>query len=198
MEHYFSENPKAAASERTFSALLRGNRLSFVSSGGVFSKSGIDKGTELLIEKCIMQDGWRVLDLGCGYGAVGVSIAKAFNVEVVMSDVNERALLLTGKNLERNGCTAKAIKSSGYDSLSDFKGMFDSILVNPPQKAGKKVCFRMIDDAPLFLKKRGFLQVVARPRHGGNSLAAEMQGVFGNCEKIAEKGNFAVYASMKK
>ncbi|MCX6710778.1 MAG: methyltransferase [Candidatus Woesearchaeota archaeon] len=198
MEHYFSENPKAAASERTFSALLRGNRLSFVSSGGVFSKSEIDKGTELLIEKCIMKDGWRVLDLGCGYGTVGVVIAKAFNVEVVMSDVNERALMLAGKNLERNRCSAHVIKSFNYDSLSDFKGMFDSILVNPPQKAGKEICLKMIDEAPLFMKKGGFLQVVARPKRGGNSLAAEMKRIFGNCEKIAEKGEFAVYASMKK
>ena len=198
MEHYFSENPKAAAAERTFSALLRGNRLSFVSSGGVFSKSEIDNGTELLIEKCIMQDGWRVLDLGCGYGAVGVAIAKAFKVEVVMSDVNERALLLAEKNLERNRCSAHVIKSFNYYSLSDFKERFDSILVNPPQKAGKEVCFRMIDEAPLFLKNKGLLQIVARAKRGGNSLAAEMKKIFGNCEVIARKGEFSVYASMKE
>jgi len=198
MEHYFSEKPESAANRIMFSALLRGNRLSFVSSEGVFSKSEIDKGTELLIEKCIMQNGWHVLDLGCGYGAVGIAIAKAFKVEVVMSDVNERALSLARQNLEINGCSARVIKSHGCDSLSEFKGKFDAILVNPPQKAGKEVCFRMIDEAPLFLKKTGFLQVVARPRRGGNSLAAEMKKAFGNCEAIARRGEFAVYASMKK
>jgi 16S rRNA (guanine1207-N2)-methyltransferase len=138
--------------------------------------------------------GW----LGCGYGAVGVSIAKSFSGKVVMSDVNERALLLSLKNLELNSCAAEVIKSFAYDSLSKYKDSFDTILANPPQKAGKEICMKMVDEAPLFLKKNGLLQIVARPNMGGASLEKEIKKVFGNCEKIAEKGEFAVYAGMKK
>jgi 16S rRNA (guanine1207-N2)-methyltransferase len=198
MEHYFSESPSSSVKENSFSALLRGKKLCFASSAGVFSKNEVDAGTRLLVEKCIMQDGWTVLDLGCGYGAVGVSIAKSFSGKVVMSDVNERALLLSLKNLELNSCAAEVIKSFAYDSLSKYKESFDTILANPPQKAGKEICMRMIDDAPLFLRKNGLLQIVARPNAGGASLEKEIRKVFGTCEIIARKGGFAVYAGMKK
>ncbi|MEM0231048.1 MAG: methyltransferase [Candidatus Woesearchaeota archaeon] len=196
MEHYFSEMPNSSKYvQRRFSEVLRGNRIMFFTLPGVFSKSKVDEGSKLLIEKCIVNHGWNVLDLGCGYGAVGISIAKAFKVSLVMADVNERALELARMNAEANDVKAQIVKSNIYEGLIGMEGSFDTILINPPQKAGLHICLAMIDKAPEFLKKGGFLQVVVRPRRGGFKIVERMNSVFGNCEKIAERGEFAIYAS---
>ena len=196
MSHYYSEKQDSPLRLSSFRACLRGNNFEFFTGAGVFSKSGLDEGSILLIEKCIMQDGWKILDLGCGYGAVGIAVGKAFNSDVLMTDVNERALMLAGMNAEKNNVSARVLKSDCYDSIKDEK--FDAILVNPPQTAGKEVCLKMIADAHNFLKDGGILQLVARHRKGGETLEKHMKSELGNVREIAKKAGYRVYVSVKK
>ena len=196
-EHYFTEKPKSELRERTIHAFLRGNALEFQTASSMFSPDRIDLGTELLVNECRIEDGWRVLDLGCGYGPVGIAIAKAFSrAIVVMTDVNERAVAFAKKNAKKNGISATAFQGDGYAAVKDM--FFNTILLNPPQTAGKKVCFSMIEEAKLHLLKDGFLQVVARHRKGGRTLSEKMNEVFGNVEVLGIQSGYRIYASQNR
>jgi 16S rRNA G1207 methylase RsmC len=197
-EHYFSERPTSRIVPHKFGAMLRGNMVTFHTGSGVFSIKHVDRGTEVLIESCLIEDGWRVLDLACGYGPVGIALSIAFDISVVMTDVNERALDFTRKNIEENRLSRKDIAVVKGDVYGSVEGEFDTILVNPPQNAGKDICFSMIDGAPDHLKKGGMLQLVARHQKGGKSLSKRMEEVFGNVDAIAKKSGFRVYVSRKE
>lgn len=177
---------------RKIQETVLGNHLEFYTGSGVFSPDKIDKGSSLLAENAIIKEGWRVLDLGCGYGAVGIAVAQAHGVSVVMTDVNKRAIMLARRNVKMNSIDAEVKQGDSYEKID---GIFDTILLNPPQHAGKDVCFTMIQDAPKYLKQGGLLQVVARHNKGGRSLSKKMEDVFGNVKDIAKKGGFRVYVS---
>lgn len=196
VEHYFSKTPTSKGKSEHFNATLRGNVLAFTTSAGVFSKEHIDSGSYVLIEKSFIEDGWDILDLGCGYGAVGIAIAKAYpEAKIVCSDVNERAVELTKQNAKENNVeNITALTSDGYTHI---KGTFDTILLNPPQTAGRELCLRLIREAKEHLKDEGMLQLVARPNKGGKTLALYMKEVFGNSDIIGKGSGFAVYRSVK-
>ncbi len=193
VEHYYSKKQTSKLKIRRIKTTLRGNKLEFYSGSGVFSIRKIDKGTRLLIEKCIIKPKWRILDLGCGYGVVGIAIAKAFpSTRVFMSDINERALELAKMNIELNNVRAEVIQSDIYEQIH---GRFNTILVNPPQVAGKEVCFSMIEEGRDYLFKNGLFQLVARHNKGGKELSKKMYESFGNIEAIAKSGGYRVYLS---
>ncbi len=199
MPHYFSEKQDSQLKLIYFEEFLHKQKFRFYTAQGVFSKSRIDTGTRLLIEKSIIKPGFKILDMGCGYGAVGIVMAKAFSADVVMADINERALMLAEKNAKSNGANVRIIKSNLYDSMEDeFIEYFDTVLINPPQKAGKEICFGMIEGSKNFLKKDGILQIVARHKRGGETLSKKMLESFGNLETVARGSGYRIYASRKK
>ncbi|MBI2576681.1 class I SAM-dependent methyltransferase [Candidatus Woesearchaeota archaeon] len=192
-EHYFSQKQTSEPRTKVLSDTLRGNYLSFTTISGTFSKGRIDPGTKLLIESCVMENGWKALDFGCGYGAVGIAIAKAYpQAEITMVDTNERALgasrLNAGANGARNVSIVRGWKENNH---------FDCVLLYPPFHAGKKVCFGMIEQAKSFLKADGMLQAVARHNKGGSTMKLWMKVVFGNAEDTAKKSGYRVYLSRK-
>ena len=192
-EHYFTKTPTSRLKERKIISVLRGKELTFFTGSGVFSIERIDPGTRLLIEKSRITEGQSILDLGCGYGAVGVALAKAIRkLKVLMADINERAVMLAKKNIKINEVKAKVIQS---DIFENIKEKFDVILLNPPQTAGKKICFRMIEESKEHLNKGGSLQLVARHQKGGRSLQAKMEEVFGNVKVIARGSGYRIYYS---
>ena len=195
--HYSSEQQDSKPVERKITARLRGEELQFFSVAGVFSKKKIDLGTEILIENAVVKPEWKILDLGCGYGPVGVALAKAFpSAKIVMSDVNRRAVLAAKKNAELNRVgNAEVVFSDFYSGVS---GEFDTIIINPPQKAGKEVCFRMITESKEHLRKGGLLQIVARHQKGGKSLSDKMMETFKNVTVIARESGYRVYSSERK
>jgi len=140
--------------------------------------------------------GSSVLDLGCGIGAVGIFVKTWLpNLEVVQSDVTEKAVLLTKKNARKSRVETIVVQSDCYDNL---KGeVFDAILVNPPRAAGKAVIEKMIREAPSHLNKNGSLQLVALTNKGGKSYEKMMKEAFGNVETIARGSGFKVYKSTK-
>lgn len=199
MEHYFSKKQKSRETEIQFSHFLRGRKFDFVSSSGVFSKSGIDKGTLLLAENMIISENDFVLDLGCGIGVLGIAAAKCFpKSRVVMTEINSRAVVLAKQNAEINIVKNVEIREGNlFEQVKELLGNFDVIVVNPPFKAGDKICFEIIDKAKDFLKEGGTLQLVALHNKGGSRFETRMKDVFGNVSEIAKGSGYRVYVSVR-
>ena len=194
MPHYYSKVQKSPLNLTKFSAVLRGNNLDFYSSSGVFCKDKVDKGTVLLIKSALIEDNWKVLDFGCGYGPIGIALAKAFpSVKVLMADVNKRAVMLAKKNIVLNNLeNASAIQSDMFQKIPE---KFNTILLNPPQSAGKELCIEMIRQSKGHLEKGGLFQLVARHNKGGSEFEKKLLEIFGNVRDIAKKSGFRVYVS---
>jgi len=169
--------------------------LEFYTGSGVFSKKGLDKGTEILLEHCIADNDWRILDLGCGIGVVGVVLKKLYpKAKIEMTDINERAVKLAEMNVKLHKMDNKVYKS---DLFQNIEGQFDAIIANPPQTAGKQVCFKLIEQSKEHLAKDGTLQIVARHKKGGEDLSKKMQQVFGNVDVLGKKAGYRVYVSRR-
>ncbi|MEM2121203.1 MAG: methyltransferase [Candidatus Woesearchaeota archaeon] len=195
MTHYYSEKQDSEFKPKIITDTIRGIKFNFYTASGVFSKDRIDKGTRALIENCIVQDGWKVLDLGCGYGVIGIVIKKLFpKTEVFLSDINERAIKLSEMNAKLNNVDVKIIKSFLFDNI---KELFDTIIVNPPQAAGLEICYKIIDQSYEHLKREGILQLVARHNKGGSRLEKRMLEVFGNTTS-KKVSNYRIYFSKKE
>ena len=194
MPHYYSEKQTSPLRLKKIKAVLRGRLFEFYSGSGVFSKKKVDNGTKVLVENCIVKNSGKILDLGCGYGVVGVVIAKIFpKTTVLMVDVNKRALKLAKMNLELNNIKNADVK---YSKLYlNVKEKFNTIVVNPPITAGRKLCFRIIEESKKHLEKNGLLQLIARHRKGGKILGEKMLEVFGNMEEKAKSGGYRLYIS---
>jgi 16S rRNA (guanine1207-N2)-methyltransferase len=165
-EQYFAERPRSRSAPQTLRFLYRGELLSFVVDAGVFASHGLDPGTALLIENLTIGRSDRVLDLGCGWGAVGVAAAKAArDGRVVMTEVNRRAARLAEKNLERNRIPNAEVRVGGFfEPVGDEP--FDVIATNPPYRAGRAHVLRILSEAPEHLRPEGRLVLVGKGSHG--------------------------------
>ena len=196
MEHYYSEEQKSQLNLKKISQRMKGRNFEFCTASGIFSKDRIDKGTLILVENMIVQKNAKVLDIGCGIGILGIAAAKIFNADVVMSDINKRAVMLAKKNVKLNNVEAEIHQGNLYENIKGND--FDVILANPPQTAGKELCFKLIEESKNHLKNNGNLQLVARHNKGGASLSRKMQEVFGNVKVTARKSGYWVYLSRKE
>ncbi len=196
-EHYFTKKPVSRLKTTAIPFTFHGKTLTFTCVSGVFSATKIDAATQLLLEHCQIQDGWDVLDLGCGIGVVGVSIKKAYShCYVVLSDVNKRALHFAALNAKQNKVEVEIVDSNLYHAF--LERQFDTIITNPPHHAGREVVYQIIAEAPLHLKQNGLLQLVAKHQKGGAMLEKKMKEIFGNVMVLAKKGGFRVYCSRKE
>jgi 16S rRNA (guanine1207-N2)-methyltransferase len=165
-EPYWTERPRSrsAPSERRF--LYRGELLRFVVDAGVFSSQGLDPGTSLLIENLRLHDSDRVLDLGCGWGPVGVAAARsAPRGHVVLTEVNRRAARLARQNLERNGVSNAEVRiGPSFEPVGSE--LFDVIVTNPPYRLGRDSILQMLRDAPDHLVPGGRLVLVGKGSQG--------------------------------
>ena len=165
--HYYSNKPETESKPRQWKFTLLGFEFKFETDAGVFSKSEVDFGSRVLIDAFEMPEvEGDVLDVGCGYGPIGLSIAKA-NPErfVHMMDVNTRALQLAEKNASINGVqNVRIFESDGLSNVGDVKAA--AILTNPPIRAGKETVFRFYDGAFEKLINGGELWVVIQKKQG--------------------------------
>ncbi|MBU2589314.1 MAG: methyltransferase [Nanoarchaeota archaeon] len=195
VEHYFSKKPEVKIKLTKVNLFLRGVDIDIYFSSGVFSSHNLDFGTKVLIENMLIKEKDDVLDLGCGNGAVGIIAAHLTKGKVYLTDINERACEIAEKNSKKLS-NIKVLCGNMYETVKNKK--FNIILLNPPQTAGKKVCFEMIEKAKNYLKKNGSLQLVARHNKGGKGLSEKMKEVFGNLDTLVKQGGFRVYISKLK
>ncbi|MGD6809219.1 MAG: class I SAM-dependent methyltransferase [Candidatus Bathyarchaeia archaeon] len=191
-EHYFSSAPTSQANYGLVRANLCGRNFEFVTASSVFSKKRIDIGTQLLIESMVLPKTGSVLDIGCGYGAVGISAAK-FNpsLKVCMTDVNTRAVSLAKKNIERNRVfNAQVRYGCLYEPVLGLQ--FDCVLSNPPVSAGMDTVKAIISGAPAVMVEGAVLEMVIRSKIGAKLLPALFVETFGNCEVLARGSGFRV------
>jgi 16S rRNA (guanine1207-N2)-methyltransferase len=194
-EHYFVRHPESKLSLGVVHAYFRSRLFEFLTASGVFSRTRIDLGTRLLVESMVLPENGLVLDLGCGYGPVGIA-AAAFNpnLQVVMTDVNERAVWLARENAKRNGVeNVKVRQGFLYEPVEDMK--FEVVLSNPPITAGMKTVMPLIEQAPQHLAKEGTLQIVVRSKVSGKRLTNLMAETFGNVKVLARKSGYRVLIS---
>ena len=194
-EHYYTPQPQSEHHERAVRAEVRGLALDFVTDAGVFSKNELDPGSRLLIESLPPLSG-RVLDLGCGWGPVGAFLAK-LNPEarLTLADVNQRALELARRNLEKNGVSAELILSDGFEGIP---GTFAHVVTNPPIRAGKQLIYALFDQAYSRLEPGGTLTIVIRKQQGAPSALKHFQETYGNGEIIAKDAGYWIIQARKE
>lgn len=186
-QHYYSENPNIAHDEKHIIYSVLDAEFRCTTDAGVFSRDGLDMGTRVLLEALPKLQG-RVLDLGCGWGPVGLAIGRKYpQCEIVMTDVNRRATEIAEKNLRANGVqNAQVIQGDGYENV---RGKFDFILLNPPIRTGKSTIYAMFADSRAHLAENGALYIVIRKQQGAESAEKYLNTIFENVERIArEKG----------
>ncbi len=193
MEQYFTNNPNLKSELRTIIYKYKGETLTFYSDNGVFSKDKLDFGSNLLLNtifEYIDKDNLEVLDVGCGYGFLGVSIAKLKNAQVTMCDVNKRALHLTKKNIEENNVSSKCqvIESNMYEHITD---RYDLVITNPPIRAGKEVVYGILDGARDRLKVDGELWMVIRKDQGAKSAMKHLEETY-DVELVTKSKGFYI------
>ena len=173
--HYFSEKPNSSSNERLIEAILRNKKFIFKTDSGIFSPKKVDKGTKILIETLELDKNDNVLDVGCGYGAIGIAIADEVN-SLTMTDINRRALKLAEENLKINNLNNKNIsivQGNIYEGVNDKK--YTKIISNPPIKAGKEVIHKIIKDGKELLQDNGSIWVVIQTKHGAKFLTKYME-----------------------
>ncbi|OCN03470.1 methyltransferase [Erysipelotrichaceae bacterium MTC7] len=198
MSHYYEDNKHTKSNRKEFSFRFWCFDSTFISDHGVFSKDGLDEGTKVLlssIENEVFRD--TVLDLGCGLGIVGILMKKRYpDTKITMVDVNDRALLLAKENAQKNQVDVETLKSDGFDSLHERR--FESIITNPPIRAGKQVVYKLLGESYDHLQENGRLYFVMRKSHGAKSAQKYVNSIFGNCTLLAKDKGFYVYMSSKK
>lgn len=189
MSHYF-ENDKNLVSEiKSFNFAINDTNFIFNTDNGVFSKGELDFGTQLLIENVLKLDiRGNVLDLGCGYGPIGIILKKMFDINVTMCDINNRAIHLTKMNAKKNSVLVDVINSDGFENITD---KFDYIISNPPIRVGKKKLYELLVDSKKHLKKSGELLIVVRKEQGALSLIKDMS-VYFNVKVLDKQKGFLI------
>lgn len=198
-QHYFSPRPEASSSPKLWTAVLRGRELRFKTDRGVFSKGEVDFGTRLLIEcfRPAAEDPKKILDVGCGYGPIGLALAAEFpGATVHLVDVNQRALDLARENAKLNSLdNVRIYASDRLDGVRDHD--FDAVVTNPPIRAGKGVVEGIFEQSREVMAPGGRLWTVIRKKQGAPSAAGKLEEIFGNVETVERKRGYHILRSIK-
>lgn len=195
-EHYYTVEPTSKLKVKVAKLVLRnGHEYLFKTPSGVYSYGRIDKATKILLDHMVVH-GESLLDLGCGYGVIGIVAKKEYpRMKVFMSDINKRAVEFAKINAKDNNVDVDIRWGDLYEPWKDMR--FDMIVCNPPIVAGKRVWMKIIEDAPEYLNDGGSLQMVAYHNKGGKRIKGYMEKVFGNVEDIWKEGGIRIYRSVK-
>lgn len=191
---YYAENPDSAHDIHELKVTLLGQSFTFLTDSGVFSKKMVDYGSQVLLNTLDFEKGKTLLDLGCGYGPLGISLAKVQGVKPTMVDINNRAIDLAKQNAQKNGVEADIFHSNIYEKVN---GTFDYIISNPPIRAGKQVVLTIISESINYLKVGGNLTIVIQKKQGAPSAKAKMEEVFGNVEILKRDKGYYILCSEK-
>lgn len=196
--HYFTQEQKSKLKLGFIHAYLREKPFTFITASGVFSKKRIDLGTRLLIENMVLPDDGFVLDVGCGYGAVGIAAATLNpRLNVVMVDVNSRAIWLARQNIEVNRIKNATVKRGHlYEPVKNLK--FNCILSNPPVSAGIRTVKDIIFEAPNHMTHKASLQMVLKSKICGERICKIFEEIFGGVNVLARESGYRVLVAEKR
>lgn len=190
MSHYFMNDDSVMSEEKVTKAVIQGQLFTFWTDYNVFSKNGLDFGTRTLLESIDIKSlKGKILDFGCGYGPIGIFLAKN-NLIVDMVDVNLRALNLAKKNASVNGVTVSIFESDIYSNVTE---KYDYIITNPPIRVGKKILYEILIGAKEHLKEDGTLLFVINKDQGAKSVARDMEEFY-QVEIVEKNKGFYVIA----
>ena len=194
MAHYYDLDPSLESKERLIEFEILGQKFTLITDNGVFSKDRLDEGSRLLIETVLpLSLSGKILDLGCGYGPIGLSLAMSNKeASLVLADINPRAVALAKKNADNMNLSSRVtvLQSDIYENIED---KFDAILLNPPIRAGKKVTYTMYKEAKEHLVSGGQFYFVIRKAQGASSASQYVKEVFGNITLLARKKGYHIY-----
>ncbi|MFK4908617.1 class I SAM-dependent methyltransferase [Lactococcus petauri] len=193
---YYEDNRDLAHDVQELSVELLGLPLHLLTDAGVFSKNAIDYGSRVLLDNFQPEGAKTLLDVGCGYGTLALTLAKKYGLKATLVDVNSRALDLAKKNADKNNIEVNGIFLSNiYDNV---EGKFDAVISNPPIRAGKEVVHTILSDAYEHLNDDGHLTIVIQKKQGAPSAQKKMKDVFGNCEIVAKDKGYYILRSYKE
>ena len=198
MSHYFQDDPNLASNIKTISFEVNGITMNLLTDNGVFSKNKVDEGSLAFLKVLLpLELGENILDLGCGYGTIGLTLAIAKkDARVTLADVNARALALCKRNADAYnlGQRVTILQSDIYEKI---EGKYDSIVINPPIRAGKSVTYRMYEEAKQYLIDGGSLFIVIRKAQGAPSASKYIDSVFGNIALLKRDKGYYIYQAVK-
>ncbi|RLK62787.1 class I SAM-dependent methyltransferase [Atopobacter sp. AH10] len=197
--HYYSQQPDVKSKPSLVQAKLRGKDYEFTTDHGVFSRQGIDFGSRILIESIPeewLQEAHSLLDVGCGYGVMGISLSRGFSIELDQVDVNERALELTRLNRQRYGIKlGEVFLSDGYSQVGKYD--YDLIISNPPIRAGKAVVHRILKESYDHLREGGRFVCVIQKKQGAPSAMDALEKTFGSVDRLAREKGYWILSVQK-
>ena len=185
---YFSKNnDQLPSNEKIIYGKINEISFKFKTDNGVFSKDFLDFASKLLLEKMDFDgllDG-AILDVGCGYGPIGIYASYITKKDVVMLDINPRALSLSKENLMLNNVSATVIESDCLDMVLDRK--FACVITNPPIHAGKEIVYKIFTQSYDVLIDGGSLWIVIQEKHGAPSAIKKLKTIFPTVEIFYKK-----------
>lgn len=175
MNHYFT-NSDVKSNLKKINVNVLDKNFVFNTDNGVFSKKGLDFGSRSLLNEIVSQEiSGKVLDVGCGYGALGIILSSFFDVKVDMIDVNKRAVHLAKLNIRDNNCCN--VNAFCSDIYSEVNEKYDIIVTNPPIRAGKEVVYKILFGARDYLLPGGKLYFVVNKDQGAKSVVADLSNI---------------------
>ena len=198
MSHYFQDDPNLASNYKKISFEVNGISMQLLTDNGVFSKNRVDEGSLAFLKVILpLNLGTNILDLGCGYGTIGLTLAIAKkDARVTLADVNARALNMCKRNADALNLSQRVtiLQSDIYEKI---EGPYDSIVVNPPIRAGKAVTYRMYEESKQYLIDGGSLYIVIRKAQGAESAAKYIESLYGNIKLLDRHKGYHIYQAVK-
>lgn len=197
MSHYFENDNNLKEDKKIINVDMFGKGFRFSTNSGVFSKDKVDYGTKLLLNNIVIhKKSGKLLDLGCGYGVLGVILGENYkNLDIDMVDVNERAVTLANYNLQLNGVNGvNCYVSNIYEGVNS---KYDYIVTNPPIRAGKDVLLQFLVGSYDYLVSDGQLWFVMRKDHGAKTMILRLQELF-DVQIVCRDKGFYIVKCVKK
>jgi len=195
MNHYFTNDNNLKSNKKIMNITYENKNISLYTDNGVFSKEHFDYGSKLLITNFLKEHKkGRVLDLGCGYGIIGITLSNNKDLFIDMVDINKRAVELSKENLKLNNIeNANCFESNIY---SEVKEKYNYIITNPPIRAGKEIIRNFLFGALDYLEENGEVWFVMRKDHGVKSMIKELEKNY--LVKIIDKDKGFYIVQLKK
>ena len=196
MAHYFENDDSVISEPATITYDFQGQHLTYTTDHGVFSRQRLDYGSRVLMDAIDIGDAKSMLDVGCGYGTMGIALKSVHeDLQVLMTDVNKRAISLAKENIKCNNLEEiDVIESDVYENVHD---RYDLVISNPPIRAGKKVVSAIISGSYDHLNEGGRLVIVIQKKQGAPSAKKLMEEIFGNATVIKKDKGYYILQSYK-